>query len=482
MNAAPSWLPARPDRPTAPNAPNGNTFGWSQPTENNIPAIQPPGLTHTASPKRTAWDILAKTSLAGMTVVNGGLFLSPHIAKTLAKQSVQRNIKTVIGNRFGEKWGSKIEQWAQKNSNYDTIKANFTRAAAFTGLLQLNTGYQVGINTQQPSKSLSSLTGTMTQALTCLKVEIPYFQTLTYLSSFFWFSGETNDIKNTNNPGQRREFDQHRLFRAFKGEQRAGEKGFFNELWNTLKFMGKDFRYTLSNGPWKNLQDAIKNKEDLKKPQPYQTAIGAQLNLLAFIAASAAFLAQKREIKNNPHLKLEMKDFGKWPAEVRKIPERFTRLSQFVMVFSIISYLPVLMRALQSKGEVDGALTFMGVPMITGSQVLKGTQVIKHWQGLLSMGSPIVNEGKRINSKKYRAQVNYLTALQQEALRNPSLRATDILQQLESNPQQLKAMAETMGQFRVDYILNLLRAGAIKQQTEPVTLASYLQPLLTLGA
>jgi hypothetical protein len=455
-------------------------YGWNPPQDTQPAALAPATLTQSAPPKRNGWDILAKTSLTGMTVVNGGLFLSPYLAKALAKPSVQRNIKTAIGNRLGEKWGTKVEQWAKQNSNYDTIKANFTRAASFAGLLQLNTGYQVGINTQQPSKSLSSLTGTMTQALTCLKVEIPYFQTLTYLSSFFWFSGETNDIKNTNNPGQRREFDQNRLFRAFKGEQRADEKGFFRELWNTLKFMGKDFRYTLSNGPWKNLQEAIKNKEDLKKPQPYQTAIGAQLNLLAFIAASAAFWAQKREIRNNPQLKLS--NFSKWPAEFKKIPQRFSRLSQFVMVFSIISYLPVLMRALQSKGEVDGALTFLGVPMITASQVLKGTLDIKHWQGLLSMGSPIVNEGKRINSKKYRAQVNYLTALQQEALRNPNLQATDILYRLESSPQQLKAMADTMGQFRVDYILNLLRAGAIKQQTEHVTLATYLQPLLTLGA
>lgn len=451
-------------------------------SDSQAPAAESLGLTNTAPPKRSAWDILAKTSLTGMTIVNGVLFFSPQIAQKLAQKSVQNKLKTVIGNRLGEQWGANVEQWAQKHANQKSLMETLNKAASFAALLQLNTGYQVGINTQQPSKSLSSLTGTATQALTCINVKKPYFQTISFLSSFFWFSGETNDIKNTNNPGQRREFDQHRLFRAFKGEQQAGEKGFFRELWNTLKFMGKDFRYTLSTGPWKNLQESIKNKEDFKKPQPYQTAIGAQLNLLAFIASTRAYLLQKREIENNPHVKLELNNFNKWPAEFKKIPERFTRLSQFVLVFSIISYMPVLMRALQSKGEVDGALTFLGVPLITAGQVLKGALDLKHWQGLTAMGGPIVNEGKRINSKKYRAQVNYLTALQQEALRNPNLRATDILQQLESSPQQLKTMAETMGQFRVDYILNLLRAGAAKQQTENITLASYLQPLLTLGA
>jgi hypothetical protein len=98
------------------------------------------------------------------------------------------------------------------------------------------------------------------------------------------------------------------------------------------------------------------------------------------------------------------------------------------------------------------------------------------------MGGPIVNEGKRINSIKYRAQVAYLTNLHQQALQNPSLKAIDILTHLESNPQKLKTMALSMGEFRVNYILDLLRTGAQKQQTENITFANYLEPIMKMGA
>jgi hypothetical protein len=444
------------------------------------PVAEKDPVQFTPPAQKTAWDILAKTSLGAMLVVNSAMLCSPFISKKLTSYATPDTLK-----KIGQKTSPKVADWVKKNADYDTLKTTLTRLGAYAALLQLNTGYQVGINTQQPSKSLSSFMGTLTQLGVVLKAEIPYLQTLSYLSSFFWFSGETNDIKNTNNPGQRREFDQHRLLKAFRGEQATGAPGFLQEFAEAFKFMGRDFKYTLSMAPWKNLKKSIQDKQDLKKPQPYQTAIGAQLNFIAFITATTAFIAQVREkarAKAEKGLVLEFTKFKDWPAKYKKLATPFMHVTQGVMVFSIISYLPVLMRALQSKGEIDGALTFVGVPMITANQVIKGTFDIKNWQGLLNMGSPIVNEGKRLNSKKYRAQVNYLSALQAQAQKNPGLKAQHVLSYLESHPEELKSMALTMGDFRVNYILDLLRNGVIRQNHQNISFTDYLSPLINLGA
>lgn len=422
---------------------------------------------------------MAKTSLGAMLVVNSAMLFSPLIAKRLKSYATPDKLKEI-----GQKTSPKVADWVQKNADYTNLKTTLTRLGAYAALLQLNTGYQVGINTQQPSKSLSSFMGTLTQLGVVLKAEIPYVQTLSYLSSFFWFSGETNDIKNTNNPGHRREYDQRRLLKAFRGEQGKAAPGFFQECANAFKFMGKDFKYTLSTAPWQSLKNSLRDKQDLKTPQPYQTAIGAQLNFVAVITATMAFWAQVREkarAKKENEI-LEFAKFKEWPPQYKKLATPFMHVTQGVMVFSIISYLPVLMRALQNKGEIDGALTFVGVPMITASQVLKGTLDIKNLQGLLNMGSPIVNEGKRLNSKKYRAQVNYLSALQAQAQRNPGLKAHHILSYLESHPDELKSMTLLMGDFRMNYILDLLRNGVIRQQTQNISFSDYLSPLITMGA
>jgi hypothetical protein len=448
--------------------------------EASKPEAEKAPLQFTHPAQKTAWDLLAKTSLGAMLVVNSTMLFSPLISKKLTSYATPDTLK-----KIGQKTSPKVANWVKKNADYDTLKTTLTEFGAYAALLQLNTGYQVGINTQQPSKSLSSFMGTLTQLGVVLKAKIPYVQTLSYLSSFFWFSGETNDIKNTNNPGQRREFDQHRLLKAFRGEQSKGSPGFLRECGEVFKFMGRDFKYTLSLAPWKSLKKSLQNRQDLKTPQPYQTAIGAQLNFIAFMTATMAFLAQIREkarAKTEEGLTLEFLKFTTWPGQYKKLAAPFMRVTQGVMVFSIISYLPVLMRALQSKGEIDGLLTFVGVPMITASQVIKGTFDIKNLQGLLNMGSPIVNEGKRLNSKKYRAQVNYLNALQAQAQKNPGLKAQHVLSYLEAHPEELHSMALTMGDFRVHYILDLLRNGAMRQAQQNISFADYLSPLINLGA
>lgn len=432
--------------------------------------------------QKSAWDVLAKTSLAGMLAVNTTMLFSPAISKAAARYIESGAFQKSALGEYGWMKGF-MDKVANRNpDNKNTFLPLLTRLNAYTALVQLNTGYQVGLNTQQPSKSLSSFMGTLTQLATIIKSDIPYVQTLSYLSSFFWFSGETNDIKNNNNPGQRREWDQRRLFRAWKKEKNDDTPELQKEVKGMLSFMGKDFKYTLSFAPWKNLIESIRNKEDLKKPQPYQTAIGAQLNLLAFFTATACFATQVAIMLKNPNKGLKLSQFSKWPDPLKVIPNRISRVTKGVMLFSIISYLPVLMRALQSKGESDGILTVLGVPLITGGQVLKGHVNLNHWQGLFSMGGPVVNEGKRLNSKKYRAQVVYLTNLHEQAMRNPALKASDVLADLRSHPEKLKQMKLSMGNVRVEYILKLLQTGVEKQRLENLNFADYLLPIMKMGA
>lgn len=447
-----------------------NSFRFGDETQdkepNNLSALEP------IAPHKTTWDYIAKTSLTGMAIVSGAMLFSPLISKGLAKYTLSKS--------FEQGWINNYP--AAKNIILDASQPKvflqrLNRVASFTRLFQLNTGYQVGINTRQPSKSLSSLMGTFNESVKILKYKIPNLQALGFLSSFFWFSGETNDIRNNNNPGQRREWDQKRLFIALKGKE---ETTFGHELKHMLSYMGKDFGYTLSFKPWKNLVDSFRNKEPLNKPQPYQTAIGAQINLAAFLLSTTAFLHQLKTTHQHPNLKIE--NFDKWESKFKKIPAKLSHASQVIMMFSIISYLPVLMRAFQNKKEADGIITIFGVPLITLGQVFGARLSYSPLQGLFNMGGPIVNEGKRINSIKYRAQVAYLTNLHQQALQNPSLRAIDILNHLESNPKKLKTMALSMGEFRVNYILDLLRTGAQKQQTENITFANYLEPIMKMGA
>lgn len=426
----------------------------------------------------SGWDVLAKTSLAGMVAVNIPLLFSPQISRK-AEQMLQQRLLA----RSAQEAETRMDKVLKHMADNLKLKQTLIRLNSFATILQLNTGYQVGINTQQPSKSLSSLSGTLYQ-LAMMKFPTPFMYAWSYVSSFFWFAGETNDIKNNNNPGERREWDQKRLFKALGKDRQAGAPGFFQELKSMTRFMFKDAAYALSLGPWKDLINSIREKRDWKKPQPYQTAIGAQLNIIAFLGVLGAKFAQMREKALNPELGTlkKYREFKDWPEAAKRIPNRFSKFSKHVMLFSIISYMPVLMRALQSKNEADGVLTCLGVPLITAGQVLKASLSLESLQGLFNLGGPIVNEGKRINSKKYRAQVNYLNALHDMARENPGLKAQDVLGYLQSNPKELKTMAETMGQFRVNFILNMLQAGVQQQAIQNISLADYLLPIMKMGA
>jgi len=438
------------------------------------------GRQEEGSPQKSGWDILAKTSLGTMFVVNTAMLFSPLM--TRAARCYLASPEQLGRLKDSPEWVMKAVKHIADREDKDLLLKTLTGLNSYATLAQLNTGYQVGLNTQQPSKSLASLSGTVSQLATMWKPGILYTQAWSYLTSFFWFSGETNDIKNNNTPGQRREWDQKRLLRAWRhqSQTQANQPSFGDEMKSVFRFMGNDCRYTLSSGPWKNLLDSIRKRESLLTPQPYQTAIGAQLNFLGFLGATGAFLSQVYQKIKNPAL--DLSNYKKWPDAAKKMPEKFSKFTKFVMLFSIISYLPVLMRALKSKNEMDGALTFIGVPLITARQVYLGGLSLKHWQGLFNLGGPVVNEGKRINSKKYRAQVNYLEALYQQAQANPNLTASQVLAYLQSNPMELDKMALSMGQFRVDFILNMLREGIRRQSTEQITLADYLLPVMKMGA
>ncbi len=536
-------------------------------------------------PKKTGWDYLAKTSLGAVAVMCSLVAAAPRITKGV-QWGLSRELYQTFLNKQPQTsaWHGLHRFLKTQVANEDYLLTALNKISQIPEMLQLNTGYQVGINTQQPSKSLSSLMGTLSKAYT-FKHTIPFGMSLSYLSSFFWFSGETNDIKNNNNPGQRKEWDQKRLWQALKGDHSKGAQGFGQEAKTMLKFMGGDYKYTLSLAPWKNLFQSFRNKQDWGRPQPYQTAIGAQLNFVSFFMAGVGYLFdawEKAGVKTPPQaptppttgllrffyqkpddnqfgkklrqrLKplsdwLEQEGFvvntfgkaqarylkimnrwnaainreaasktsgGRWGAKALRFAwrnllpnfiseikpaqagaktaaldgvqalawsRRFKNVTQLTMAFSIVSYLPVLIRAWQNKTEAESILTILGVPMITARQMQIADPKFNRWLGLFGLGSPIVNEGKRINSQKYRAQVEYLQSLHDKAKANPDITARAMLSAMQSNPNHLKNLALTMGQFRVDFILKTLAEGVRRQEVERISLADYLLPIIKLGA
>lgn len=495
--------------------------------------------------RTTWWDVMAKTSLATASVLNIALFASPFLSNRLrlwiTQPGQKKRLKETLSQaaaRFNQTFATSERAWfkdlpqklerqvehLETLGDKQKLANQLTRWSSFANLFQLNTGYQVGINTRQPSKTLASISGFFSQSALIYKLA-PFLQCWTYLNSFFWFAGETNDIRNNNSPEARREYDLKRIFKffsrdkanvveneasspkpqrpsiapqsqaslAFARQKSTQQESSLSEkpstLWGEVKalckYMGQDFQYALSAAPWKDLGHALENRQDQdwKKPASYQTAIGAQLNLMAFVTAASGYFAQSYMKRLHPHL--NRIDFSLWKDCYKVLPNRFLNLTKLIMVPSIISYVPVLMRAFQNKGEADGILTILGVPLITISQIMNASFKLESIQGLLRLGSPVVNEAKRINSQKYRAQVQYLQEVYQKALQDPTFTAEQALVELEAfmaDPKQAALLEKSMGEFKIGYLQELFRTIAQDCHTQNKSFAEVLLPKMQLGA
>ncbi|MCE3236110.1 MAG: hypothetical protein K0Q50_2290 [Vampirovibrio sp.] len=471
--------------------------GYSQPNlsffQNNKPT----------EPQKSFGDYLARTSLSVAMLLNLMLFASPQLAKLRWVQEKFIQPQLLKNN---------IANPSKPLAPVQALKHLIQKWLSLSYLFQLNTTWQVGMHTQQPNKLLTVATGAIREALMFRKVT-PVLQSGSYLSNFLWYAGETNDIKNNNDIGQRREWDPRRLLHLFSGQggngglskpaitdkMKQGQDKLQNagrEMLSLLKYLAHDYIYVVSLKPWQGLLQSVKDRESLTTPQPYQTALGAQFNILAFAAQLLSIGQESRIKKNTPLLKdiplanwnnaqaLQEKLGSIAPekleelARLQKMPVYLQRSAKILGALGIAAYIPIVMRALQSKSEPESVLTFLGVPLVAGNQVMLASRNIETMKGLFALGAPMINEGKRLNSKKYRAQVNYLQFLYNTAQQNPQLTAADILRFWRTHPEELKGMKLYMGQNRVDYMIEKLQDAAIKQQSRRISLVEVLMPLM----
>lgn len=423
-----------------------------------------------AQPKKTFGDYLATTSMSLHMTSNLLLFFSPFIALGAVRWA--NPIQKYLTNT--SLWPHSFSE-SQRERFFNVLKDRKklaeiiqSKGVSFAKLLQLNTGWQVGLLTQQPSKSLSSIISVIAMTSNMFK----YRQILDCtdnLASFLWFAGESNDIKNNVDPAHRREWNLQRFLHPLT-KQPDGSK---SAISSAVKYISKDCAYAMSWKPWQEFYQAVKNYKNTnwKSPQAFQTAVGAQLNLLAFLGLLGSYLLTNY----GRNLMIE--------KTAQTLSASLAKCSKYLVAASAIAYVPVLVRALPNWREKENLMTMLGVPLSVTYQVLQASPIkLDTRKGLFVIGSPMVNEGKRLNGKRYRSQVDYLKFLYTQAVNNPELTAQDVLSFLQSHPNEIKSMTQYMGKNRVGYILNKLKMAVQQQNQQRISLANFLLPMMNEGA
>lgn len=402
--------------------------------------------TQTEKPKSGALDYLAKFGLIGLIVLNITLLGSKRLAN-IAKKLVESNY---ISKQSRPTIHSLLKKYSDPEKAMETLK----RAIHLMALIQLSSNFQISINTEQPNKFLASALYGLRSVFMVIQPN-KWSESLNFAGSTFWFAGERNDIENSNHPGQRRGLDiRTLLYTDRQGKTRINRQ----ELTHARHFIADDMKYALSAKPWQELVKNIKHPTGLNVPKSYQTALGSQFNLFAWLGLFGTLILSRKPGANTSRLFKALKAFSQFSAAAS----------------IIIPSIPLASRAWQSRSESDGLMTLLGIPIATASRVALAAPTLNTISGIGGIGQPLIQEGKRVNSKKYQMLVKYLRALYDQAQRNPSLTASNVLRQLQESPDTLKVLQGAMGKVRVNYLMDILREG-VKQPQIPF--AAYLYPL-----
>lgn len=390
-------------------------------------------------PKKHPWsDRLAITAMGLFLLSNTLLLVSPFISKQARR----------IPDTF------QLNSLLRGIADHKAFSKKLWQLSSLAGLLMLTSNYQTSINTQQPSKLLATGIFAVGYLGHFLKPNA-LFQICPFLGSVFWFAGERNDIVNSNHPQYRREWDLKRLFQ----KPAASKETVDARVASVIGFMGTDLKRTFSFEPWREWAKRFFKKSDWTIPQAYQTALGAQLNLISSLGILALLAMNQR---TTAAMKISLNTILKISAALG----------------SIMTFLPLAARANQNRQEIDGAMTLAGIPLCIAARTVLASPFLNHWKGIGALGSGFVTEGKRQNSKKYRAFVDYVKTLHGQALVQPNLTAQDVLRNLALNPQEEARLKRSMGQTRVDFLKNLLLAAPQNQKARHLTLAQYLTPFI----
>lgn len=314
--------------------------------------------------------------------------------------------------------------------------------------------YQTAVNSRQPSLIANAL---LRDVLNLIMICYPgnFLFSLYTLVQVFFDIGKKTDIDNNNQPGNRREWDFRRLTRFLRPHQisQSGQASFMQELNSFGCYIGNDFRQAFSLRPWKAFKEKYKEKSGWATPQSYQNALAAQLALGSWI------VFQTSNFVKNARLRLAS--------------------NTILLLSTVCSTMPMLMRGWQNKDGMDGRLVLAGVPLRWVGELFL-PQFTQKWfflNGLASIGGPLSVRGLALNSERYREEVSALESLYTQAVQHPGIKASDVLKALNPDSDALKRIEQRLGRHRTQFIIETLQDAEQAWQTQNLPLAAFLKPL-----
>lgn len=359
-----------------------------------------------------------------------GILMSPLLVKKAAPLT-ERLVK-LPGLPARRLW---LEQFLSQQKK---VEGFFWRITASAGLFGSLNNYQTAINTKQPTLLANNLSSYIGNTGVLFLPQSTILRSFPLISFMLLAAGKRNDIDNSNHPEYRRELDIKQLQAAAPGKGLVSK-----QLKQVFSFILDDLKLTFSFKPWQELKENWHNKQNMAKPQPYLTAIAGQLFALSFLAVVTVKKAA-------PYL---------------------------ISIAGIVYNLPIFTRAWQNRSEPENKAMLFSIPTSVFGDSFRASPNFGYLAGLSTV-SGITSTSLRINSKRYKAMLDYLDRLYHLASNNPSLKAQDVFVELSSHKPYLKALQQQMGKNRVDFLLKLLHDASLSQRYQNLPLSEYLRPIV----
>ena len=139
--------------------------------------------------------------------------------------------------------------------------------------------------------------------------------------------------------------------------------------------------------------------------------------------------------------------------------------------------MPFMVRAWQNRNEIENKAMLASVPISIIGDGFRVSQNHSYLTGLSSLSS-VTNKSVEINSRRYRALLNYIDQLYHFAKANPAVQGQDIYMEIKSHPLRLRKIEHELGKRRTEFLLQLLHDASVAGHERNVKLADYLAPIV----
>lgn len=384
------------------------------------------------------WKILpASLGTAIMLVAAPLILFSPYLSKHTIPKLLASN-HSWIKRPFFKRWLEHFE------GNKKALLNATLRLSAIGNLFLYVSDYQVGLNTQQPSKLFSRHLAILTSLLSLKFPAHLLLRILGLAGMGLLTAGSRNDIENYNHLESRREL------KGSMGDLFFSKKAF--------RYIADDLRHSLSLEPWQDLSKYLKQKT-FHKPASAQSALASQFYFLSAIMGLGAVLTKSSVAKNI-------------------ILERLTLPVTFTS--GLLANIPVFMRGWESRHEADGKMVLLGIPVMLAGQVFTLSNERYHLIGLNNIGGAIfTSNGMYLTSRKHHFLVTYLNSLHQLAQTNPVLMPSDVATFLNTHPVEREQLRRKIGKVRLNFIMQLMRQAERQMGSHSISFASFMNEVVS---